>query len=105
MHTHEDSSHENSFIKQLRERAKKAQDASASIIAAGSRNERPGATWRASNGMHCQIMPDDPQGILRVSVGGGPGLPVEVDYTTIRGDVGKCIALLEKAIAALKECP
>lgn len=32
-------------------------------------------------------------------------IPVHGDYCNIRGDVGSCIKLLERAIVALKEMP
>jgi len=50
-------------------------------------------------------MPDDEHGILRISVGGGDSTPVQLNYCTVRGGVGRCINLLEQAIAALRECP
>jgi len=76
-----------------------------SEITAGSPNEPILARWKATNGVEVVHRPNDPQGILRISVGGGHDTPVQLDYCTIRGGVGKCIELLERAIAALKESP
>lgn len=104
MQTHTDNSH-SSFIDRLRERAENAEKAAASIIAAGNSGERPLIKWKGSNGIHCMKLPEDEQGILRVSIGGGEHLPVTLNYLTYRGDTGQCIALLEKALAALRECP
>lgn len=105
MQTHFDNQHRQTFMDQLRERADKAKDAAASTITAGAAGEQPLAAWKASNGIHCRHMPDDEQGILRISVGGGDHLPVTLNYVTVRGKVGDCIALLQKAIDALRECP
>jgi hypothetical protein len=104
MQTHSDSQHSR-FIDRLRERAEKAQRASASTIAAGKGNEPPLVSWKGANGFHCARLPEDEQGILRLSIGGGDHLPVTLNYLTYRGDTGQCIALLEKALAALRECP
>lgn len=103
--THEDSSHDGGFIQRLRERAELAERAAASTIAAGSSVEQELGSWKASNGIHCRHMPDDEQGILRLSIGGGDHLPQKMNYVVIRGKVGQCIELLEKALVALRECP
>jgi hypothetical protein len=103
MQTHEDRSHE--FMNRLRDRAEQAKGRGDGSIAAGQPNEFPHCAYEATNKVHVRIMPDDPQGILRISIGGGEHLPVTMNYCTIRGDVGQCIALLEKALVALKECP
>jgi len=103
MQTHEDSQHK--FIAELRERAAKANTAAASVIAAGEKDEQELGSWKASNGVHCRHLPDDPQGILRLSIGGGEHLPVTMNYVVVRGRVGQCIELLEKALVALRECP
>jgi hypothetical protein len=103
MQTHEDSQHK--FIAELRERAAKANTAAASVIAAGEKDEQELGSWKASNGVHCRHLPDDPQGILRLSIGGGEHLPVTMNYVVVRGKIGQCIELLEKALVALRECP
>jgi hypothetical protein len=103
MQTHYDQQH--AFIDRLRERAEKAQKAAASTIAAGGENEQELGSWRASNGMHCRHMPDDEQGILRLSIGGGEHLPTTMNYLVVRGKIGQCIELLEKALVALRQCP
>jgi hypothetical protein len=103
MQTHEDSQHK--FIAELRERAVKANTAAASVIAAGEKDEQELGSWKASNSVHCRHLPDDPQGILRLSIGGGEHLPVTMNYVVVRGKIGKCIELLEKALVALRECP
>lgn len=104
MQTHFDDQHRSDFLQRLKKRAEIAKDASASTIAAGSDNEELGA-WKASSGMHARHLADDEQSILRISVGGGEHLPVTMNYVTYRGRTGDCIKLLEKAIAALRECP
>lgn len=103
MQTHEDAEH--NFIARLRERAAKANTAAASVIAAGEKDERELCSWKASNSVHCRHLPDDPQGILQLSIGGGEHLPVTMNYVVVRGKIGQCIELLEKALVALRECP
>lgn len=106
MQTHDDYSHQQSkFIAALRKRADKAKKASASVITAGEQHEQELGSWKASNGVHCRHLPDDPQGILRISIGGGEHLPVTMNYLVVRGKIGQCIDLLEKALVALRECP
>lgn len=105
MQTHYDDNHQSAFIDRLRERAAKAEKAAASVITAGEEGEQELGRWKASNGVHCRHLPDDPQGILRISIGGGEHLPVTMNYIVIRGKVSQCIDLLEKALAALRECP
>jgi hypothetical protein len=41
----------------------------------------------------------------RLSIGGGEHLPVTLNYVVVRGKIGQCIDLLEKALVALRECP
>lgn len=105
MQTHYDKNHQNAFIESLRERAAKAEKAAASVIAAGEKDEQELSSWKASNSVHCRHLPDDPQGILRLSIGGGEHLPVTMNYVVVRGKIGQCIDLLEKALVALRECP
>lgn len=93
------------FISLLRQRAAEAVASGDGTIAGGEKNEVPHAAYKATNGVHVRLMPDDPQQILRISIGGGDHLPVTMNYCTVRGDIGKCIALLEKTLAALSECP
>lgn len=104
MQTHLDDQHNSQFMQRLTERAEAALKAKASLITA-KEQETPLGEWKASNGMHVRHLPDDEQGILRISCGGGEHLPVTMNYLTIRGKVGQCIDLLEKALIALRECP
>lgn len=107
MQTHDDNNHglRQRFLNELRGRADRAEKASASVIAAGSENEKPLASWKSSNGVHVKHLPDDEQKILRISAGGGDHLPVTMNYVVIRGPVGQCIELLEKVLVALRESP
>lgn len=102
MQTHEDDSHFE-FLNRLRERAETMVRGKASEITAGKEGEDPLATWRDGS-MYVTHMPPDEQGILRVSIGGGV-TEVNLDYCVIRGGVGACIALLERAIEALRKSP
>ena len=67
--------------------------------------EEPLGSWKATNGVHVKYMPYDEQGILRISCGGGESPLVTPHYLMIRDRVGECIEMLEKAIAAVHECP
>ena len=105
MQTHDDDQHiQREFMDRLRGRADKMVADKASQITTGKDGEEELATWK-SHGVFCRHMPDDEQGILRISVGGGNGMPVELNYCTIRGSVGNCIDLLKQTIKALEDAP
>lgn len=93
------------FVRSLQSKAARMTEDGKSTIAGGAPNESPICEWHANNNVFCRKMPDDEHGILRISVGGGDSTPVQLNYCIVRGGVGHCIALLEKAIAALRECP
>lgn len=105
MQTHRDEQHranlEKAFMDRLKKRAE--QDKGRSQITAGTDTEEPLAWW-VHGEVHVKHMPDDEQGILRISIGGGH-TPVPLNYCVIRGGVGQCIELLEKAIKALRAAP
>ena len=108
--SHEDKEHLRklvavSFMEKLEAKADTMRSRSMSTIAGGEPEEKELASWKASNKMQVVHMPDDKLGVCRISIGGGNGIPVAMDYCTIRGSVGECIDLLEKAIEALKESP
>lgn len=103
MQTHSNSD-AGDFIKRLQQRAKDMVRDESSSITAGKDGEKPLATWK-SHTMHCKHMPPDEQDVLRISVGGGDDLTggsFDLNYCVIRGDRGKCIELLRKALKALK---
>lgn len=104
--THEDNPHlaaqREAFMKKLEGRAEKMRGLSE--ITAGKEGEKELASWKA-HGMNVCVRPDDPHGILRISVGGGDKTPVPLNYCTVRGNIGDCINLLERAIRALKASP
>lgn len=105
MQTHDDYQHRINeaarFMERLKQRA--AQDKGKSQITAGHESEIPLARWKHGD-VQVTHYPDDEQGILRISIGGGH-TPVPLNYCVIRGGVGQCIELLEKAIAALRASP
>ena len=103
MGSHRDTDHAEArreFLKELEIRA----DVMTSLSKNTLQNEKPLLSWE-HEGVTCQLLPDDRQKILRISIGGGPNLPASGDYCNIRGDVGACVALLERALTALKACP
>lgn len=89
------------FMRELEGRAQLIKAAERSQIASGFDGERVLDKWEA-NGVQVVQRPDDIQGILRISIGGGEQLPVSLNYLTFRGDRGKCVDLLRKALAALE---
>lgn len=106
MQTHDDSNHNlrKQWLESLRNKADRMMERGTSSITAGELNEEPICKWK-HGGVHCSKMPDDEHGVLRISIGGGANLPIALTYCVVRGDVGECIDLLEKAIAALRKCP
>ncbi len=84
----------------LKDRADKMAREGLSQITAGKRGEQAIAKYDAK-GVHVVKMPDDEQGILRISIGGGVPM-VNVNYCTYRGDKQRCIEMIEKALEALK---
>lgn len=92
------------FIEELKKKAAKMQREGKSKITGGADGEEELASWE-HDGVQVRHMPDDEHGILRISAGGGDDTPCPLNYCVIRGDLGKCIALLEKAVKALKAAP
>ena len=89
------------FLQRLTARADQSMKEEKAKITYGADGEQIVAEWKA-NGVGVRQMPDDPQGILRISIGGGDHLPVIVNYCTFRGSRGHCIDLLRKALQALE---
>ncbi|MFZ2803979.1 MAG: hypothetical protein WA001_02035 [Patescibacteria group bacterium] len=53
-------------------------------------------------GIQVRRLPNDPLGVLRLSIGESPDMCSSA-YLVFRGKRGQCIALLERALAALRE--
>lgn len=101
METHQDRD----FFDRLEERAGIAKLLGEGRITAGAPSEPVLAKWD-----HGQITiiqrPEDPQAILRISVGGGDRSPQNtVNYCVFRGNRTACAYLLEQAAKALREKP
>lgn len=79
------------------------QQSGMSVVAAGSPGEPILAEWDRGR-IHVVKRPDDEQGILRISVGGGIER-VKLDYCVFRSDRTACAFLLEQAALALRETP
>jgi hypothetical protein len=99
--THRD---DDQWWKSLQEKAVEMERLKKSTITAGKPEETPIAGWKR-NGVSVTQLPDDEHGILRISIGGGSDLPREINYCTFRGEHGKCIELLRKALKALEDGP
>ena len=88
------------FMDRLRGRAAQTASAGKSQITGGREGEQHLDEWEC-NGVRVRQLPDDEQGILRISIGGGDETPVVVNYCVFRGQKQKCIDLLRKALLAL----
>ena len=96
-HRDDDSPSKSNFLAQLQARADRMKERGESIMAAG---DAPLSQWMHS-GVTVRKLPDDPQGILRISIGGGD-TPVKLDYCSFRGTQDECRKLLRRALAALE---
>ena len=92
------------FLRELEIRADTIRSLGKSRLTGGSDDE-PVVCRYESCGIGVIQRPDDPQGILRISVGGGEDLPENVNYLVFRGDRESCIKLLTRALTALKVGP
>jgi len=101
MQTHSNHDTKGLFIEQLQARAEASKRHSDGTITAGKPGEKELGRWE-HGGIQVVHRPDDEQGILRISIGGGHDTPVNLNYCTFRGDRGKCIDLLKKALKALR---
>lgn len=103
MQTHMDSDARNAWLDSLKAKAERIAADQQSTITAGTLGEGIIEEWQ-SNGIGVRKMADDEHGILRISIGGGD-TPVGVNYCVFRGDRGKCVDLLRKALRALESDP
>ena len=87
MQSHEDNSH---FMS----------EAELSKLAGEMKKNKVQDEWEY-DGIHVRKLPDDELDILRISIGGGDNIPVNVNYLVFRGDRVECIKLLRKALSAL----
>lgn len=89
------------FVARLQERAGEVYAKAGSTIASPSSGEVIEREWQAF-GVHCSELPADEQGILRISIGGGPHTPIQLNYCTFRGSHADCVDLLRKALKAME---
>jgi len=104
MQTHEDADVQmpGEFMRRLQERADEMAQKKLSEITAGKDGEVCLDEWTGIGGINVVQRPDDEQGILRISVGGG--IPtLNGDYCVFRGNRLACAALLERAARSLRE--
>lgn len=97
MGSHSDNDARRGFLDELRIRAELMSELGKNSVA----NDTVLEAWD-ENGVRVEHLPDDRQGILRISIGGGDHLPIKGDYCNFRGDQSQCIKLLERALAAMK---
>ncbi len=110
MNSHNDYEHEGKqgqlskeFMDLLTARAEKIRAAKGSEITGGKEGELILEEWQR-HGIYIRHLPDDEQGILRISIGGG-NTPVPLNYLVFRGSHSKCVDLLRKALLALADGP
>jgi hypothetical protein len=104
MQTHEDADFRREWLKSLEEKADRMREAGESKITGGEEGEQSLAEWKYKT-FHVRHMPLDEHGILRISVGGGENIPVQLNYCVFRGNHGHCVDLLRKALKALEVGP
>lgn len=92
------------WLDELANRAEKIREQERSTITGGRDGEPVISEW-THNGIGIRQLPSDDMGILRISIGGGNDTPVVVNYCVFRGDHGKCVDLLRRALAAMEEGP
>jgi len=96
---------EETKLSDLEKEAKRLTALRQNTITAGDTGEKPIAEWR-SKGVNISKMPDDPNGVLRISIGGGKvvvrGSAEFFGYCVLRGDRDKCIELLRRSLKALQ---
>lgn len=92
------------FLKELEIRADTIRSLGKSRITGGADDEPVLSRWE-SCGIGVIQRQNDGQGILRISIGGGEDLPVNVNYLVFRGDRADCIKLLKRALTALEVGP
>lgn len=106
MQTHWDDDYDSpqrEFMRKLERRAEVANKEGTGKITAGVEGEPVLAEWSYGKVFVTQ-RPDDPQGILRISIGGGD-TPIGLNYLVFRGKRGECVDLLRKALKALENDP
>ena len=87
----------------LKERAETGRKHRLADITAGKPGEKALAEWE-HEGLLVRHMPDDEQGILRISIGGGVSW-AQLEYCVYRGDTTRCAYMLEQAAKALRNKP
>lgn len=101
MQTHKDGDFKKiEWFEELKQAADAAKSRGDGIITAGNQGEPEIDSWEHKQ-MTVVQRPNDPHGILRISVGGSDQ-PLPLEYLTFRGDRQKCLALLRKAVVALE---
>lgn len=102
MQTHEDGDalKAHDLIDRLKHRAEMAELRGDGQITMGTDGEKP-IRQMNFDGMSVVQRPDDQDGILRISIGGGDHLPIEADYCVFRGDPTAICVLLKRALRAV----
>lgn len=85
------------FMTTLEERAAKLVRDGATMVASDGEEL---VAWQA-HGVDVAKLPDDPQNILRISIGGG-AVPVPLNYCRFRGDHAHCVDLLRTVLKAME---
>ena len=99
MGSHQDVDHgaRKEFLRELTMRAEIMEDLGKNELQQGRPLEES-----EFGGVRVQRRQDDKQDICRISIGGGDHLPAHGDYCNFRGDHARCVALMERALEAMK---
>lgn len=97
LHSDMDHSRQRELLNELKIRGDVMQELGRNRMA----QDKPIRIWK-HEGLTVQEQEAESTGVLRISIGGHPDAPALGDYCTFRGDQSKCIAILERALAAMK---
>lgn len=98
MGSHQDLDHDerSRVIDELRCKAEVLSDLGRNRVT----NDKVLEQWN-HDGIRVQMLPEDRNGVLRISIGGHPGIE-RSEYCNFRGDQQQCIRLLERCLQAMK---
>ena len=100
MGSHMDTDHRESERKRVLKQLRLKSELLSELGKNRHNNQRVLEQWTHDR-IRVQMLPEDEQGVLRVSIGGHPEIKPS-EYCNFRGDQGRCIALLERALKAMK---
>lgn len=88
-------------LKNLEKRASEMKAAGLSQITSGRDGEEAIESYDFKS-VHVKKLPDDPDGVLRISIGGGKTIEGPINYCVYRGNKDRCISALKRALLAME---